>query len=222
MRTVIYGNGAMARVLLSYARHDREIAGFTVDDHLCADDGFCGRPLVPFSRVAEAFVPGAHRMLIAVGYLEMNQLRARKHDEAAALGYGFDTYVHPSVMIHDGVVIEEGSVVLDHVAIHPGSRIGRGSFIAGNANLGHDCEIGAFSWINGGVSLAGGCRVGPGCFFGVNAAVAQGVRIGARNFIAAGALINRDTEDDQVYVAPAAELFPLDSRRFLKFSRMTD
>ena len=32
MNTIIYGNGSMARVLYSYARHSMGIDGFTVDD----------------------------------------------------------------------------------------------------------------------------------------------------------------------------------------------
>jgi sugar O-acyltransferase (sialic acid O-acetyltransferase NeuD family) len=221
VKTVIYGNGSMARVLFSYARHSHDIAGFTVDDPCIADaaTSFCGLPLAPFSRVESAFSPRDHQMIIAVGYVEMNELRERKYAEALERGYTFTSYIHPSLFVHDGVAIGENCIILDHVSIHPGSRIGRGTFITSNVNIGHDCEIGDNNWINAGVAIAGGCRIGPGCFFGVNASVAHGLRLGARNFIAANTLINRDTQDDQVYLSEPGQLFRLKSRAFLRFRR---
>lgn len=38
MKIIIYGNGAMARVLHSYARRCMDVCGFTVDDSCIADN----------------------------------------------------------------------------------------------------------------------------------------------------------------------------------------
>lgn len=219
-RIVIYGNGAMARVLHSYARHSLDVAGFTVDDAciVAGDTRFCGLPLVPFSRVEEVFGPAGHAMIVAVGYLEMNALRQRKQQEARERGYRFASYVHDSVLRHDDVVIEENCIVLDHVSIHPGCRIGPGTFISSNVNIGHDCAVGAGNWINAGVAIAGGCHIGAGCFFGVNAAVGHGVNMGSRTFVGANTLVNKDTRDDEVYVSEAGQRFPMTSAAFLKFA----
>lgn len=221
-KLVIYGNGAMARVLYAYARRSMDVAGFTVDDACIeqAGSGFQGLPLAPFSRVREAFDPVDHEMIIAVGYLEMNALRQRKYLEAREMGYRFASYVHDSVLRHDDLVIEENCIILDHVSIHPGSRIGPGSFISSNVNIGHDCQVGAGNWINAGVSIAGGCRIGEGCFFGVNASTGHGLEIGSRNFIAANTLVNKNTRDDEVYLSEPGQRFPMSSRAFLTFSGM--
>jgi len=222
MKTVIYGNGATARLLFSYARRSMKIAGFTVDDQCIADDAdrHLGLPLVPFSRVEAQFPPASHNMIIAVGFIEMNELRARKSLEARQKSYGLTTYVHDSVCMHDDVTIEENCMILDHVSIHPGCTIGEGTFVSSNVNIGHHCSVGGYNWINSGVALGGGCQVGEACFFGVNASAAHDLRIGARNFIAANTLINKHTEDDQVYLSEPGQLFRLKSEAFLKFSRM--
>lgn|GEM_PF-377942 len=221
---VIYGNGSMARVVFSYLRRSRRVAGFAVDDCCIADgaDTFCGLPLVPLSRLQERFSPAVCSVLPAVGFLEMNELRRRKQRELEAMGYTVGRYIHESVLEHDGVTVGAGSVILDHVAVHPGTRIGRGVFIAGNVNIGHDCTIGDFCWINAGVSLAGCVQVGDGTFFGVNSCVGNGVDIGARNFIGANTLIGKNTADDEVYVSPAGVKFPLGSREFLTYSRILE
>ncbi len=221
MNTVIYGNGAIARLVHSFARHSLKVVGFTVDDHCIAagTTTHLGLPLVPFSRVREHFPPRTHRMLMAVGFVDMNDLRQQRAAQARAMSYAFASYVHDSVMRHDGVVIADNCIILDHVSIHPGCRIGFGTFISSNVNIGHDCELGEHNWINAGVAIAGECRIGNGCFFGVNASVAHRLRIGARNYIAANTLINRHTEDDQVYLSESAQLFKLPSKSFLSFSR---
>lgn len=216
---VVYGNGAMARVLHAFAAQALPIAGFTVDAD-CIPAGeprFCGLPLVPFDEVGRHFPPARFDAIVAVGFAGMNELRRARHEALAAMGYGFARYVHPSVVLHPDVLIEEDCIVYDHVALHPGTRVGRGSFIASNASLGHDCRIGAFGWINGGVALAGGVEVGEQAFFGVNASVADGVRLGARSYVGAGTLVARDTAADSVTIAPAGEAFPVASRSFLKF-----
>jgi len=220
MTTVIYGNGAMARVLFSYARHSLQIAGFTVDDAFCAADRFCGLPLVPFSNVEASFDPAHYDMIMAVGFIDMNLLRERKFQEAVSRGYRFASYIHSSVIIHDDVTICDNTIILDHVSIHPGCRIGRSTFISSNVNIGHDCEIGDGNWINSGVAIAGGCRIGRCSVFGVNASVAHAIHVGERNFIAANTLINRPTKDDEVHLSHAGTLFRLRSQQFLSFSRM--
>lgn len=219
-RVLIYGNGAMARVLYSFVRKTANVCGFTVDD-TCISEGdatFCGLPLIPFSNVCEVFPPRSCRVITAIGYMEMNELRRCKHIELQARGYRFSSFVHDSVVRHDDVEIGENCIVLDHVAIHPGCRIGDGTFIASNASLGHDCIVEEFNWINSGVALAGGCHVGAGCFFGVNSSVAHGVNLGNQNFISANTLISRSTGNTEVYLSGGGEKFRLNSHAFLRFS----
>ncbi len=222
MQTIIYGNGAMAKVVYSYAKHTMKVAAFTVDD-VCIEEGvetFCGLPLVPFSWVEEAFPSHHYQMLIAMGFIDMNTLRQQKYLEAKAKGYQFTNYIHPSFMWHDEVEIADNCIILDHVSIHPGCKIGHSTFISSNTNIGHDCIIENSTWINAGVSIAGGCHIGAGSFFGVNAALGHGVTLGERNFIAANSLLTKDTQDNQVWISESAQLFKLKSQAFLKFSGM--
>lgn len=222
-KLLIYGNGAMARLLYSYVRHTREVCGFTVDDQCMVNqDSYCGLMLAPFSQVEAIFNPNDCEIIIAVGFIEMNDLRARKYQEAKAKGYSFSSYVHTSLLKHDGVTIDENCIILDHVSIHPGCTIRCGVFISSNVNLGHDCEIGANSWVNAGVAISGGCTVGECCFFGVNASLGHNVKIGSHNFISANTFIGRNTQDDEAYLSEPGQLFRLKSKALLKFSRIFD
>ena len=219
MKTVIYGNGAMARVIYSYARHSMNICGFTVDDSCIAanSDTFCSLPLAPISRVQEVFDPKECQMIIAIGFIDMNELREKKYLELKSKGYAITKYIHESVLIHDDVSIGENCIILDHVSIHPGCRIGQGTFITSNVNVGHDCIVGNYNWINAGVSIAGGCHIGHGCFWGVNSSTVESIEIGSCNFIAANTLINKNTKDNEVYLSESGQLFRLSSQSFLNF-----
>ncbi|MBL8550313.1 MAG: acetyltransferase [Hyphomonadaceae bacterium] len=199
---LIYGNGAVARLVHSYVRRETEIVGFTVDDAVMnGATTFCGRPLHPFSDIEARCPPSSCRMLIAVGYRDMNRLRLRKHAEAKAKGYAFASYVHAGLFRHDDVSMGENVIVLEQSSIHPGCTLGDCVFIASNVNLGHDCTVGSGAWINSGVSLGGGCKIGAGVLFGVNACAAHGLTIGEHALIGANALAASD-------VAPGASILP--------------
>lgn len=221
---IIFGNGAMAKVLYSYARKFLNVVGFTVDDHCIVDNKtqFLGLPLIPFSQVDSVFPPQSHQMIIAVGFIEMNDLRAQKYLEAQKKGYRFARYIHESVLIHDDVSIGENSIILDMVSIHPGCQLGHSTFISSNVNIGHDCIIEPNNWINSGVAVAGGCHIGEGSFFGVNASLGHGVEVGKQNFIAANTLVTNSTQDGQVFISEPGQLFKLRSKSFLKFSNIFD
>lgn len=223
VKLIIYGNGNMARVLYSFARRQIPVGGFTVDPWCIQNNesSFCGLPLIPFDRVQDRFLPDEYQMLSAIGFLAMNDLREKKYLEAKAKGYSFSRYVHESVLIHDEVEIEENCILLDHVSVHPGTKIRRGTFVSSNVNIGHTCTIGANNFINSGVAIAGGCSIGDGCFFGVNSCVGHGVHMGARNFVAANTLLNKDTQDDEVYLSEPGQLFRLKSKAFLKFAGLS-
>jgi sugar O-acyltransferase (sialic acid O-acetyltransferase NeuD family) len=217
---LIYGNGAVARLVFSFVRRTRTVIGFTVDDAVMqGETSFCGLPLYPFSAIEQHAPPSACDMLIAIGFVDMNRLRLRKYEEAKAKGYRFASYVDPGLILHDGVSIGENTIILDHTSIHAGCSIGANVFITSNVNLGHDCEIGDGAFINAGVSLAGGCKVGDGAFFGVNACAAHGVSIGAHAFIGANTLADKDVPEAGVIISPGGTPFRLNAHDFVRFTR---
>jgi sugar O-acyltransferase (sialic acid O-acetyltransferase NeuD family) len=218
---LIYGNGAMARLLHSYIRHTRPVLGFTVDDHVMQNaQSFCGLPLHAFSAIETTIDPKSCELIVAVGFAEMNSLRKRKSSEATAKGFRLTSYVHPGLIQHDGVEIGANCIILDQVSVHPGCRIGDGVFISSNVNLGHDCTLGDYCWLNAGVALGGNCRVGEGAFFGVNASAANDIEIGEHAFIGANTLADKDVAPTAVIIAPGGSQIRLKSQDFLHFARL--
>lgn len=216
-KLIIYGNGQMARMFLHFARLQYDVVAFTVDRSVLTDTVIEGIPVVPFEDLELAFPPAMHCLITAVGHVEMNQLRARKHQEGRAKGYAFASYVHASVVLHAGVAIGENTVILDHVAIHPYTKIGNSVFICSNASIGHGCSIGDNCWINSGVSIGGETTIGDATFLGINATIGDNIQIERQCFVGANTLVTRSTLAEEVYISASGERFPLSSPAFLQF-----
>ncbi len=217
-KLILYGNGQMARMFLHFARIQFDVVAFTVDRSVLQEEEIEDVPVIPFEEITAHFSPNTHQMIIAIGYLEMNRLRMRKHAEGLARGYRFANYVHPSVIWHPTLVAGENNIILDHVAIHPYTRLGNSNFICSNASIGHGCRIGDGCLINSGVAIGGETRIGDGCFLGLNATIGDNIVVEHHCYIGANTLISRHTKAEEVYVSASGERFPLPSHAFLHFA----
>lgn len=220
MKVIIYGNGAMAKVLYSYMKINTEVIAFTVDEECIESQNFCGLPLIPFDKIDKIYSPEYYQMINSIGFIEMNELREKKYYEAKQKGYKFTNYIHESLIQHDDVIIEENCIIYESVSIHPGSIIKKGTFISSNVSIGHDTQIGEFNWINSGVSIAGSCKIGKNCFFGVNSSLANNISIGTSNFISANTLVNSNTKDNEVFLSEPGQPIKISSKNFLNFSKL--
>ncbi len=217
LKLVIYGNGHMAQTLYQFAREAFDVAGFTVDRAVISGNSLAGLPLVAFDEVETHFPPRSPCMITAVGYIEMNRLRARKHLEARNKGYTFPNFVHRSVDLPRDVTMGENNVILEHVSIHPRSSLGDGNFLCSNISIGHGCRVGDYCWMNSGVSIAGETKIANRCVLGMNAAIGDGLTIEEGCYVSPGALLSRSTGINEVHIAPSAERFPMTSDHFLGF-----
>ncbi|NVK24676.1 MAG: transferase [Gammaproteobacteria bacterium] len=217
---IIYGIGSMAQTYASYLQDFYNIVAFTVESSIKNSDHYNDLPLIEFEKLTDKFPPERHKLIVAVGYIEMNQIRTRIAWQAKQQGYQLISYFDPSVKKHNKVSLGENSVIFEHSSIHCNSKIGHNVFISSGVHIGHDCEIGDNVWINSGVCLAGGVKISNNTFIGMNATVSHNVTIAENNFIGAATLVNNNTQIDSVIVAPAGELLPMNSQTFLRFSKV--
>ena len=196
------------------------VLAFTVDDDFIDETMIEGLPVKPFSNIENTFSPQENSMLIAVGFVNMNEIRAQKYFESKAKGYSFVNYIHPSVCLYDNVDIGENNIILEFVSIHPYTKIGNNNFISSNTNIGHGCGIEDNCWINAGVAIAGEAIVRNNCFLGINSSLGHGVVLAEKSFVGANTLIHQSTMLGEVYLSPAGEKFRLKSDSFLKFSKI--
>jgi sugar O-acyltransferase (sialic acid O-acetyltransferase NeuD family) len=181
-----------------------------------------GLPVVDFAQVAEVYPPANHDMFIALGYQDLNRLRARKCEEARVLGYALPSYVHPQSGLPQDCEYGDNCFVMNHVLVHPKVRFGNNVFIWSGAMVGHHSVIGDNSWLTSCCNVSGAVTLGKNCFLAVNSTVAHSVRVGNNCFIGANTLINKCTKDGEVYIAESTKPFRLNSSQFLRISKLSD
>jgi sugar O-acyltransferase (sialic acid O-acetyltransferase NeuD family) len=217
---VLFGTGKIAEVLLYFFRHasDYEVVACTADGSYLAEDTWQGIPTVSFESVEKQYPPKKYELFVALGYQELNALRARKCSEAKTKGYNLVSYIHPESGLPRDCEYGENCFIMNNVLIHPRVRLGNDVFVWSGAMIGHHSTIGDHCWITSCANISGVVTVGNNCFFAVNATVSHNVVIGDECFIGANALVTKCAENRQVFVAESTKPFRLNSHQFLRMS----
>ena len=86
---VIFGIGKMADVAFACFRHkpQHRVVAFTVDKQFLTAKEKVGLPVVAFEDVAKHYAPKRHALFVAMGYHDLNRIRAARLAHAKALGY---------------------------------------------------------------------------------------------------------------------------------------
>jgi len=215
---VIFGAGEIAEVAHFYLTHDarREVAGFTVDDDYVKGDTFLGRPVAPFSLVAERFSPSEHDLFVALSYSQLNKLRAARCAEAKAKGYRLASYVSSKATAWPGLVTGDNCFILEDNTIQPFASIGDNVTLWSGNHIGHHAQIKENCFISSHVVISGGVIVKRNSFLGVNATIRDHVTIGEYSVIGAGALVTADVPDCGVVAQAAGQLSKVPSTRLRK------
>jgi len=206
----------MASTYASYLKQKYTLKAYTVEEVFCQNPTFNGLPLQPLSSLPNIYPQQECVVIVAVGYADMNAVRGRITGQVKALGYRLGSFISPDLWLHDGVTLAEHVVILDHCSLHCNSTVGANTFISSGVHIGHDCHIGNNVWINSGVAIAGGVQIGDNCFLGVNASIAHGVALAPGTFVGANTLVTKNTDNFQVVASDPGEIFPVDSRAYLR------
>jgi len=186
----IIGAGGFGRETLTVYRdagREAEVAGFVVEDaYFTPDQVVNGKKLFAWSAIAGW--PKGARFVAAIG----SAARGRLIDEAARLGFGFDTVIHPNVVASSWVKIAEGCIVCAGNILTTQITVGPHTIINLACTVGHDSVIGRLVTISPGVNISGHVTIEDGAFLGSGAVVIENTRIGAGSIIGAGAVVTKD------------------------------
>jgi sugar O-acyltransferase (sialic acid O-acetyltransferase NeuD family) len=215
-QAVLFGNSAVAAVMHQYLIRDTDVQvrAFTVDREFIQEQTLSGLPVVPFDEVVELFPPAEHAMMIAVGYVRGNHLRAERCAQARQMGYRLFSYVSPKASIWEGMAVPDNCRIGDFASIAPFSHIGEDVYISTGACIGHHVVIKDHCFISSGVRIGGYSTIEPYTFIGLNATVRNRIHIARSCVIGAGAVILSDTQEKGVYIASPAEKLIIQSDEF--------
>lgn len=221
-RIVIFGAGKIADVAYFHLTNDspHEVAAFTVDGAYLARKEKFDRPIIPFEEALDQYPPDDFKMFVAVGYQDLNRLRAQKYTEAKSKGYELISYVSSRASNVGDVEVGDNCFILDNAVLQPCSKVGNDVFFWNGNHLGHHASVEDHCYIAGQVVISGAAVVEPYCFLGVNATIGHEIRVGRESFIGASALVTKNVAPKSVYIVPDTQKFRLDSDAFLRLTKM--
>lgn len=216
---VIFGTGDVGQLAHFYFTRDlgRTVAAFTGDADRLDRSTFCDLPVVPFERILETHPPDGFDMFVALSYSKLNQVRARKYDEAKAKGYTLTNLICSRLVSWGDTKIGDNCFIFENQTIQPFVTIGNNVTLWSGNHIGHHSTIGDHCFLTSHVVVSGHVTIEPYCFFGVNSALRDGITIAEGTVVGAGAMVVKNTVRNGVYMGKAAELKSEDSSKLNYF-----
>jgi sugar O-acyltransferase (sialic acid O-acetyltransferase NeuD family) len=221
---IIFGTGKIADVIQFYMREESNlpVRAFTVDRQYISAPEFNGLPVVAFEDVAALYPPDKYSVFVAVGYHDLNTLRAEKIKAVEAKGYEVISYIHPDSSVPRDLVHGKNCFIMNNVCIHPRVTLGDNVFVWSGAMIGHHSNVGNDCWFTSSCNISGNVTIGNNCFFAVNSTVGHSVQMGNGIFVGANVLIIKNVEDDKAIIKESDKPLKLTAKQFLKFSNFSN
>lgn len=218
MDIIIFGTSKVAQVVYSYIKDDNSynIVAFCVDKEYQNKHEIFDIPVVSFEEIEQKFPPSKIKMLIAIGYHQMNKIREQKCQEAIEKGYELVSYINKKADVSSTATIGKNCIILDNVSVEPFAQIGDNTCLYCNSTIAHHSKVGNNCWVTSGTVIGGNSTVGDNCFLGINSTIGHNIEIGSENFIGAGALVTKNSKNKAVFVVPDTPKYRLNVDQFMK------
>lgn len=194
---VIFGAGSIGRLACWYFEKGSnwKVQAFCVDDEFRASNSFCGKPVLPFSELAENFPRGSCHIFVALGYQQLNSLREEAISRFTGLGYELASCVSSHARILNDGNYGKNCFIMENAILQPFTRIGDGAIVWSGAIVAHESVIGSNCFLSAGSVVGGMSSIGDKTFLGMNATVRNGISIGRECIIGANSLALTDLEE---------------------------
>lgn len=199
---LIVGTGDYAKMLRRYLNNtmDVDILAFTVKNEQLTEKELDGKRIIQAADLQDYYNSENTKLIMGIGYREMNQIKQRQYNIYKEMGYSFDNYIHPTAIIDSSVKMGEGNNIFEGVIIQEGVRIGNSNLIYGGSLVAHESNVGDFNSLSVKVCVAGCSTIGNNCFIGANATIRDHIFIKDFSLVGAGAYVDSSTEEYNVVV----------------------
>ncbi len=201
-KLIIIGNTSNARLTKFFFENDSnyEVAAFSVNEKYITENTFEGIPVVPFENLEKDFPAAEYDVFVAVGYNNMNKIREQLYYECKKKGYFLPNYISSRCSFLTKEIIGDNNLILEDNTIQPFVKIGSNNVLWSGNHIGHDTVIGDHNFLTSHVVVSGFVTIENNCFIGVNATLRDAITIASETLIAAGCIIMKDTQKEDVYV----------------------
>ncbi len=218
-KIILAGNAVTAEILYAYLTQDSRysVSACVVDDDYIDSATMKEVPSVGISNVVKDYPPTEYKVIMAMGYDNINRVRETTFLKLQELGYIIETYVHPDAKVYTTNPIGIGSIILPSAVLEPHTTIGQNTLIWCNVTVAHHATVGDHCWLASGAVLSGKAVIRRNSFIGVNATIVNEIEIGEYNIVGANALMTKNTAEKAVHLARSGEPFRYSAEEYVKF-----
>ena len=214
---IVFGNGNISKILSTYLKKKFNIIAYASEKKFIKSKKFNNRPIYSLEELKKKFSPKKYKIITAIGYLEMNNVRKKIFENLKSEGYNFVNYIDNSAQVPNDVIVRENNILLDNVSINPGSKIGNGNIIWSNSVISHNVRLNNFNWVSSGTVISGDTSIGNCNFFGSNSIISNNSLIANSIFVGAGALVTGKIRNESTIINSTSKKIEIKSLDFLKY-----
>lgn len=194
-KVIIFGVNMFSSVVYQtiLKENNVEVVGFTLNAQYIKDKTFEGKSVYAFEDLESLFDMKNFKILITIGYSDMNGNRMKVYNMCKDAGYAVYTFISEKAFVYSDQ-IGEGSILLPASFVGPHVSIGKCVILWNQVCIPHHSSIGDFSHMAGGTMVGGGANLGKRCFVGMNCSIKNGIDIGDETFIGANSYMSESTE----------------------------
>lgn len=127
-------------------------------------------------------------MVIGIGDNDL-RLKVYKNILKIAPKIEFVPIVHPSAILAEDILVQEGTVLMAGAIVNANAKIGKFCVLNTKASLGHDSKMSDFSSLASGATVAGNVNIGSCSSICISASISQGLSIGDYTIIGGASLV---------------------------------
>ena len=134
-----------------------------------------------------------------LGYLSKD-LKYKILDYLIEHKYDIFSFVHPTAFVSKNAIIGKGVIIYPLCNIDQGVIVEDGCVILNSSIVAHDTRIGKCSYLAPGVCLSGFINIGELSFIGTSATIANNIIVGKNSTIAIGTCLTKDIPEDSFVI----------------------
>lgn len=209
-KLIIIGLSNNAKLAAYYFEKDSiyKPVAFIVDAEYKTSDIYFNLPVHTFSNLTSVFPPEEFDAFVAIGYSNMNQVRAQLYTRIKQLGYNLVNYISSKACFLTSEIMGDNNFILEDNTIQPFVKIGSNNVFWSGNHIGHDVVIGDNNFITSHVVISGFTVIENNCFLGVNSTIRDNIRLSNKTLVAAGAVVLHNTNSEDVCLPSKGTVLP--------------